>query len=416
VVGYPTGGDTISVTQGVVSRIDCKNYRLGYTHQHSPGRILVIQIDAAINPGNSGGPAFSSDGCVVGVAFQGMGAHADGIGYLIPALVCRNFLSSLTSAEGSGLRYPGVTDVPFKLCELRNPSLRRKHRVPAERTGVLVTAVSPLAGLPLQEDDVIVAIDGKPLGDDGTVELRRLELMSADFLITCKPPGGATTFSVLRSGAPLEVSAVLRPLAHTLPRCHGFDCTPEYIIIGGLVFSRLACPMLENKQHKSHSQALYDLINFKLVSTFCVDPDAEILVLTEILTDSLNYGYTAGSWRVLSTLNGVPVTSLRQLHSLYRTWDGEYFEFCFSHDMGHGGSKIVLDATQCRAIEPAILSTHAIPSAVSKGLEECETLIPADGAGGGAGGAVNGGGAAGKGNGVAGGEHAVAAPLRNGSV
>jgi hypothetical protein len=48
VVGFPTGGSTICVTQGVVSRIDCKNYRLGYTSTHNPGRLLVIQIDAAI--------------------------------------------------------------------------------------------------------------------------------------------------------------------------------------------------------------------------------------------------------------------------------------------------------------------------------------------------------------------------------
>ena len=120
VVGFPMGGSTICVTQGVVSRIDCKNYRVGYTAAHNPGRILVcaprphlpprprlpapppvaaslsslrvprsagptaaaphrhhvpttraaqvIQIDAAINPGNSGGPAFAPDGRVVGTA------------------------------------------------------------------------------------------------------------------------------------------------------------------------------------------------------------------------------------------------------------------------------------------------------------------------------------------------------------
>jgi S1-C subfamily serine protease len=72
VVGFPMGGSTICVTQGVVSRIDCKNYRVGYTAAHNPGRILVIQIDAAINPGNSGGPAFAPDGRVVGIAPQNL--------------------------------------------------------------------------------------------------------------------------------------------------------------------------------------------------------------------------------------------------------------------------------------------------------------------------------------------------------
>ena len=58
VVGFPSGGRTICVTEGVVSRID----NIWLT---SPGdKILAIQIDAAINPGNSGGPVFNSTGQV----------------------------------------------------------------------------------------------------------------------------------------------------------------------------------------------------------------------------------------------------------------------------------------------------------------------------------------------------------------
>ena len=54
VVGFPTGGRTICVTEGVVSRIDLYN------------RIVAIQVDSAINAGNSGGPAFNSKGQVTG--------------------------------------------------------------------------------------------------------------------------------------------------------------------------------------------------------------------------------------------------------------------------------------------------------------------------------------------------------------
>jgi hypothetical protein len=51
VIGYPTGGDNISVSVGVVSRVEPQQYTHGATN------LLAIQIDAAINPGNSGGPA-----------------------------------------------------------------------------------------------------------------------------------------------------------------------------------------------------------------------------------------------------------------------------------------------------------------------------------------------------------------------
>ena len=56
VVGYPEGGEGVSVTVGVVSRIEIQRYA------HSGANLLAIQIDAAINPGNSGGPALDEDG------------------------------------------------------------------------------------------------------------------------------------------------------------------------------------------------------------------------------------------------------------------------------------------------------------------------------------------------------------------
>jgi len=49
VYGYPTGGTSLSITKGIVSRIEFAPYNY-------PVSGLRIQIDAAINPGNSGGP------------------------------------------------------------------------------------------------------------------------------------------------------------------------------------------------------------------------------------------------------------------------------------------------------------------------------------------------------------------------
>eukprot|EP01083_Nonionella_stella_P198194 727889_1 len=85
VLGYPKGGDDLSVTQGVVSRVGFTNY------SHSLMYLLTIQIDAAINDGNSGGPCLDTNGKVVGVAFQGI-TDADNIGYCIPVRVINHFM------------------------------------------------------------------------------------------------------------------------------------------------------------------------------------------------------------------------------------------------------------------------------------------------------------------------------------
>ncbi|CAN6843153.1 unnamed protein product [Brassica oleracea] len=46
------GGDNISITKGVVSRVEVTKYA------HSNVKLMTTQTDAAINSGNSGGPSF----------------------------------------------------------------------------------------------------------------------------------------------------------------------------------------------------------------------------------------------------------------------------------------------------------------------------------------------------------------------
>jgi S1-C subfamily serine protease len=64
--GYPIGGERMSVTTGIVSRVDFQLYTHSSIDQH-----LTIQISAQINPGNSGGPVMQN-AKVVGV---GQGAR-----------------------------------------------------------------------------------------------------------------------------------------------------------------------------------------------------------------------------------------------------------------------------------------------------------------------------------------------------
>ena len=73
--GYPVGGTSLSITKGIVSRVEFVPYGAG-----SAG--LRVQIDAPINPGNSGGPVVAGDK-MVGLAFSGV-ANANNIGYVIP--------------------------------------------------------------------------------------------------------------------------------------------------------------------------------------------------------------------------------------------------------------------------------------------------------------------------------------------
>ena len=119
VLGYPVGGETLCVTQGVVSRIDYHQYA------HSNKENLIVQVDAAINPGNSGGPAIDEDGAVIGVAFQGMD-EGDNIGYIIPVPVLEHVLADF---EKHG-KVTGTGRLSFRWQSMENDALRESYGLP----------------------------------------------------------------------------------------------------------------------------------------------------------------------------------------------------------------------------------------------------------------------------------------------
>ena len=119
VYGYPTGGSELSVTQGIVSRIE-------YTDYYYQTSGLRIQVDAALNFGNSGGPAVS-DGKLVGLVFS-LIQNAQSIGYLIPVEEIQLFLADI--ADG---KYDGKPQLYDFLQTVENDALRQKLRLPRRR-------------------------------------------------------------------------------------------------------------------------------------------------------------------------------------------------------------------------------------------------------------------------------------------
>ena len=148
VVGFPMGGTEISLSKGIVSRIEVDSYAM------SDQALLQVQVDAAVNPGNSGGPVFSG-GKVVGVAFQGYGLQ--GLSYMIPIPIMQHFLTEAFSNKP----YRGFPTIPFIIEELENFHEREYYHL-GDKTGVRIKSVDILSDAfnKLKTDDVILAIDG----------------------------------------------------------------------------------------------------------------------------------------------------------------------------------------------------------------------------------------------------------------
>ena len=88
--GFPTGGESLSITRGIVSRIEFVGYNLGVSG-------LRIQVDAPINPGNSGGPAIAA-GKMIGLVFSHL-VGSENIGYIIPNEEIELFLKDVAAGR-----------------------------------------------------------------------------------------------------------------------------------------------------------------------------------------------------------------------------------------------------------------------------------------------------------------------------
>ncbi len=233
VLGFPLGGDTLSVTRGVVSRIESQTY------VHSSAELLAGQIDSAVNPGNSGGPVLG-DGKVVGVVMQ-VASGADKIAYMVPTPVVEHFLADV--ADG---RYDGVPQAAFRWQRLEAADLRRKYALPPSETGVLIldTMAGSAAAEVLRAGDILLSIDGKPIGNDGTIEFRSRERTAFTFLVERRQIGDQVALELLREGRTIHTALRLdrRVGAGSLVPGPLYGERPRYYIFGGLAF----CPVTVN--------------------------------------------------------------------------------------------------------------------------------------------------------------------------
>jgi S1-C subfamily serine protease len=182
-----------TVTSGIVSALD-RPVRLSGEGSDTNAVISAVQTDAPINPGNSGGALVDSSGAVIGIntAIASLGGSGTtggsiGLGFAIPIDTVRDIAEQLISTGTAvhaslGVNARTVTD--------------------GTRDGALVVNVepgSPAAEAGVQEQDVVIAVDGKAVASSE-------ELVVA---VDAHDPGDTVTLELVRDGSSREVRATL---------------------------------------------------------------------------------------------------------------------------------------------------------------------------------------------------------------
>lgn len=301
VLGYPIGGQTISTTTGIISRIEYTSY------VWSGESLLAIQVDAAINSGNSGGPAIDKDNNIVGIAMMSL-TNASNISYIVPSVIINTFLEDIKDGKVDGFGEDGIS-----VNYIRNDSVKEYYGLKDDK-GILVTKVD-YGVKDFKENDIILEIDGKTVANDGTID-SEFGRVNVSLLEHQKQIGDTLNVKVLRDKKIVSFTHKIERLSPLIVR--EFDKEPRYFIFGGLAFTPLTKNYISAISDKSNG---IDMLFYnKGKSEDFTEP---VVWMQTIFPHNVNRGYWSGAY-VVETVNGVKVRNFKHFVNLIDTLDTEF--------------------------------------------------------------------------------------------
>ncbi len=354
VYGYPIGGKSLSITKGILSRVEQQVYA------HAGAYLLAGQIDAAINPGNSGGPVIV-DEQIVGVVMQAnAGGRAENLGYFVPPSVIQHVLTDSLDEQ-----LDGFPDLGFRTQTLDSPAAKKAYGLSADQQGVLVIKVfddSPAAGT-LQENDVILGIEEFDIADDGTIKITDDILTDYKHAIDMNHIGDRIAVRLVRDGDEQEVYLTAQAAlpSYSLVASEQFDAIPEYYIYGGVLFVPLNMNLIKRWGSDWSRTAPVSLLQAR--NEWSSPERRQLVVALQVLAADVNLGYH--DWRnwIVNYVNGEPIQDFQHFAEMLRYNAAD--DLVLENDNGY---QMVINHADALSSEDEILSRYRVPSAWSQGL------------------------------------------------
>lgn len=346
--GYPTGGNSLSITKGIVSRIEFVDY---------DGNVggLRIQIDAAINPGNSGGPVIAGDK-MVGLAFSGL-MHAQNIGYIIPNEEVELFLKDVADGKYDGK--PILLDITQTM---ENPAVRDYLKLGKNVEGCIIHRPYEGASEGLKEWDVITHIGDAAIDNQCMVKLKPSLRVMFKYKVQQFAVNGKLPLTIVRTGQRLKVNVpVYTGRPHMISDLAGGY--PSYFIWGPMVFSRASLEYMSFISNNAPALNGYAYNASPLITLRGAQPTKEreelVVVASPFFPHKLVSGYSNRFGAVIEAINGVPVRSLKHLVTMLRDMQEELV--VIHYDQRYGET-MVLPRKAMLAETEGILSDNGIRS------------------------------------------------------
>ncbi|MFK7883708.1 MAG: trypsin-like peptidase domain-containing protein [Phycisphaerales bacterium] len=342
--GYPMGGEQLSITEGVVSRIEYADYYFDVFG-------LRIQVDAALNPGNSGGPVVM-DSEVIGVTFSGID-QAENIGYVIPAEEVRAFLNDVED---------GSYDGPLKLFAdgfqtAENDALRDWLGLSKDQTGLVYSGLGVDNGveLDLERWDLLDSIDGQDIDNSGLVTIGDGVRVNWAYLIPLTAEDFEINVTVIRDGSPIELSLPVARKRDNLLTYLGNEY-PEYFVLGPMVFS----PVRRDHLYEFYTPYLYATgspIALRAEKQKAFEGEELVVVASDFLPHPITKGYEIVYRPTVKSVNGVAIKSLTQMIKVIRGLEDDFVTFEF---FDRGQETIVFDRLDLLESTEEVLEDNSI--------------------------------------------------------
>eukprot|EP01126_Amoeba_proteus_P038747 TRINITY_DN4054_c0_g1_i17.p1 TRINITY_DN4054_c0_g1~~TRINITY_DN4054_c0_g1_i17.p1 ORF type:complete len:328 (-),score=71.05 TRINITY_DN4054_c0_g1_i17:14-997(-) len=199
---------------------------------------------------------------------------------------------------------------------LSNESLRLKFNLSNDQTGCLITKISPVspAFKVLLVNDIILSVEGTPVANDGSVPFRNGQRLYLNYLFTNKFVGESLDVQILRNGERMNVSFGLKSSTF-LSLVPTKVTQPSFVIVGGLVFTRLTVSYLQ--EFATDDECWLDAaprnLVYRALNSLRISEKEEVIVLSHVLADKINEGYTQMANLELLSLNGIKIENMKQL-------------------------------------------------------------------------------------------------------
>ncbi len=358
VYGYPVGGNNLSITKGIVSRIDFTVYNFATAG-------LRIQIDAAINPGNSGGPAIVENK-VVGMAFSIL-ANTQNIGYIIPCEEIDLFLSDIADGHYNGK--PALFD---EMQTLENEALRAFLKLDGSVEGIVVhRPFLEDPSYPLRQWDVITQIGDMPVDNQGNVVLGDNLKIRFLYLLQKIAKNGIVDLTIVRDGTKKSVQV---PVLHQRPKLIPplLGAYPSYFICGPIVFSAASEDLIGSIMSSRSGivmSNMFSLTSSPLFSRRNDKPDFEgeelVVIPSRLFAHPLAKGYSHPLLKVVKSLNSIRIKNLRHLVETIRDSKDEFIAIEF---FGYEAESLVFRRVEMISATEGILNDNGIRTHASSDM------------------------------------------------